>query len=117
MKRIFLMLPALGLAGAASAQSTGEIGYPQGSLGYEAIVQANYGAAEKQIQSSWQISREDPARLINLGGIYAKTGRKEEALKVLTQALNLEDVELILANGETVGSRDAARRALAQLRK
>lgn len=117
MNRFLFMLPALAIASAASAQLGGEIGYPQGSLGYEAIVQANYGAAEKQIQSSWQISREDPARLINLGQIYAKTGRKAEATKVLTQALNLEEVELVLANGDVIGSRDAARKALAMIRE
>lgn len=117
MKAIVCALPMLFVAGTAVAEPAGEIGYPQGSLGYDALVNANYSAAEKQILANSQISRDDPARLINLGQIYAQTGRRDEAIRVLKEVLAAEDVELILANGEAIGSRSAARKALSLLTK
>ena len=116
MKPRLLLLPVAFLASAAAAEPAGEIGYPQGSLGYDALVNANYATAEQQILDS-NIGKNDPARLINLGQIYRKTGRTELAIQVLEAAARLDEVELILANGEVIGSRDAARKALAALRK
>jgi tetratricopeptide (TPR) repeat protein len=113
MRLAHWMLPAVCLASAAVAEPGGEIGYPKGSLGYDALVSANYSAAERQILSDSRIAKNDPARLINLGQVYAKTGRTAEAIRVLEQAMRAEDIELILANGEVVGSREAARKALA----
>lgn len=112
-----LFIPLAALAGAAVAQPSGEIGYPQGSLGYDALVNANYTSAERQILADSRVAKNDPARLINLGQIYAKTGRTDEAIKVLEQAMRAEEMELILANGEVVGSRQAARRALDLIRR
>lgn len=117
MKIALVFLSAVTMTSAALAQSGGEIGYPKGSLGYDALVEANYTVAEKQILASSGVASNDPAKLINLGQIYAKTGRSEMAVKVLEQALREEDVELILANGETMGSREAARKALSLIRR
>lgn len=117
MRLHLIILPAVTLASAAVAQPGGEIGYPQGSLGYDALVEANYGVAERQILSDSRVAKDDPARLINLGQIYAKTGRTAEAVKVLERALRAEEVDLILANGEVVGSKVAARKALALLQR
>ena len=117
MKILVLAVPALLLSTTALAQSAGEIGYPQGSLGYDALVKSNYSAAEAQILASKKVARDDPARLINLGQIYAQTGRTSEAIDVLSQAIAADEVELILANGDAISSRDAARKVLSQLRK
>ena len=124
MKLGLFLLPIACLASAvaanpntAAANPGGEIGYPQGSLGYDALVKADYEAAEQQIQLDSGIAKNDPARLINLGQIYWKTGRTGMAIEVLEAALRSEDVELVLANGDVIGSRDAARRTLATIRK
>lgn len=117
MKIIALAVPLMMMSAAATAQQGGEIGYPQGSLGYDALVNANYGAAEAQILASSKVAKNDPARLINLGQIYAQTGRTAEAVDVLRQAIAADEVELILANGDSISSRDAARKVLSQLQK
>ena len=116
MKLGLAFLPLASLAGVALAEP-GEIGYPEGSLGYDALVNANYAIAERQIMSDSHVAKNDPARLINLGQIYANTGRTAEAIKVLEKAMRVEETELILANGEVVGSREAARRALNLIRR
>lgn len=116
MKLGLLLLPVACLTSAAVADPGGEIGYPEGSLGYDALINANYKTAEQQILES-RIGKNDPARLINLGQIYRKTGRTDMAIRVLEEAARLEEVELILANGEVIGSRDAARKALAAIRR
>lgn len=117
MKLGLLLLSVACVASAAIANPAGEIGYPVGSLGYDALVKANYEAAERQILSDSRIAKNDPARLINLGQIYWKTGRTDMAIRVLEEAARSEDMELILANGEVIGSRDAARKTLAMIRK
>lgn len=117
MKLGLLLLPVACLASAALANPGGEIGYPEGSLGYDALVKANYGVAEQQILSDSRIAKNDPARLINLGQIYWKTGRTDMAIRVLEAAMRSEEVELILANGEVISSREAARKTLASIRK
>ena len=117
MKLGLAFMPLAALAGAALAEPGGEIGYPEGSLGYDALVNANYTTAERQILSDSRVAKNDPARLINLGQIYAKTGRTAEAIKVLEQAMRAEEMELILANGDVIGSREAARKALDLIRE
>lgn len=117
MKLGLMLLPSACFACAAFANPAGEIGYPKGSLGYDALIKANYAAAERQILSDNRTSRNDPAKLINLGQIYWKTGRADEAIRVLEAVAQAEEVELILANGKIIGSRDAARKALATIRR
>lgn len=103
------------LAGPAAAADSGEIGYPKGSLGFNALVEADYSTAESQLRARNQVAKNDPARLINLGVVLAKTGRAEQAARLFERAMEAEEVELILANGEQVSSRQAARRAMRAL--
>lgn len=117
MKLAAILLPLACFATAAAANPAGEIGYPKGALGYDALVKADYQAAEQQILSDDRTAKNDPAKLINLGQIYWKTGRVEMAIEVLEAAVRSEEVDLILANGEIVSSRDAARQTLASIRK
>lgn len=117
MKLGLLLVPMACVAGAALADPGGEIGYPEGSLGFDALVKANYHAAEQQILLDSRVAKNDPARLINLGQIYWKTGRTEKAINVLEAAMRAEEVELILANGEVISSWDAARKTLASIKK
>ncbi|MBA3576659.1 MAG: tetratricopeptide repeat protein [Sphingomonas sp.] len=100
-------------AGHAAAQQR-EIGYPKGSLGVQAILDADYDTAERQLDD-FRVDDKDPGRLINLGSIFAKTGRTESAERHFKQVLEEENVELILADGRTMPSHDIARLALSRL--
>ena len=74
----------------------------------------DYASAEQQIRES-NVSKYDPARALNLGFIYAKTGRADKAAKQFRRVLMADDQDLILANGELVSSHEAARRAIGAL--
>lgn len=110
----FLGAVALVFSGAAAAQQQ-EIGYPKGSLGVEAILNADFAAAERQLDD-FRVSKDDPGRLINLGFVFMNTGRAQDAAKHFEQVLEQDNVDLIVADGRTMYSHDIARRALGQLR-
>ena len=112
------LLITVSVAGIAQAKpaSNGEIGYPNGSIGYDALVLGDNEKAIAQILADSRVSRQDPARLINLGQAYARTGRVFEALAMFNAARDAhEPVDLILADGRVMSSDDAAGKALASL--
>ena len=112
--RVMLLIAASGIALAmspATAQSN-EIGYPSGSLALEAIADADYAAAERKLRGEFRVAEDDPARLINHGYVLAKIGRAADAARMFEKAAAAEDVELLLADGRVMSSREAARRAL-----
>lgn len=118
MKILFVSMLAFSFAGVANAQpaASGEIGYSQGSLGYDALIAGDNGRAIAQIMADEKVSRKDPARLINLGQAYARTGRIAEAAQLFQAAIESRDqIDLILADGTVMNSREAAKRALAKL--
>jgi hypothetical protein len=82
--------------------------------GYSSLLGADYATAEREIRAA-DVSKYDPARSINLGIALAKTGRKDAAAEQFRYVLQEEDVEMVVANGDTVMSHDVARRALAAL--
>lgn len=118
MTRKFSLLLAVAAAataaGAAAAQQR-EIGYPEGSLGVQAILSADYASAERQLDD-FRVSKNDPGRLINLGFVLMKTGRTGDAARHFEQVLEQDNVDMIVADGRTMYSHDIARRALSQLR-
>lgn len=93
-----------------------EVEYPQGSLGYSALLDSDYARAEAQLRSDNGVSSSDPARLINLGQVLARTGRTGEAARLFKQVRSSDNVEVVLADGRTMGSQEAANRALRALR-
>lgn len=111
----FAATVALLVSSAAAAQEA-EIGYPAGSLGYQALINGDYATAEKQILAG-RVGKYDPARALNLGLILARTGRGDEAAVQFRRVLLHEDVELILGNGESMSSHAAARAGLDSLRR
>ena len=119
MKLLFLGALVTGLMGvAAHAQPTmnTETAYPKGSIGYEALVKGDNAQAVSQILTSAQVSRHDPAKLLNLGRAYARMGRMEEASNMFAAAMQSRDsVDLVLADGRVMNSKDAARKAYAGL--
>ncbi|HUE78653.1 MAG TPA: tetratricopeptide repeat protein [Sphingomicrobium sp.] len=110
-----MLFGAAMFASPATAADPAEIGYPKGSLGFNALVEADYSTAESQLRANKRVAKNDPARLINLGVVLAKTGRAEQAARLFERAMAADEVELILASGEQVSSRDAARRAMRAL--
>lgn len=111
----FAAMAALLVSGAAAAQEA-EIGYPAGSLGYQALMNGDYATAEKQILAG-RVGKYDPARALNLGLVLARTGRTGEAAVQFRRVLLHEDVELIVGDGETMSSHAAARAGLNSLRR
>lgn len=113
------LLAAVGLAAILAspvAAEPAEIEYPAGSLGYSALLSADYARAEAQLRSDQGLSSNDPARLINLGQVLARTGRTETAARLFKRVRAADDVAVVLADGRTMGSQEAAERALRQLR-
>ncbi len=105
----FLMLATPVLAEAPE----GEIGYAKGSLGYDALVAGDNHTAVAQLEAADGVSAKDPARLINLGQAYQRTGRAGDAAKMFTAAMNSNrSFDLVLADGTVINSRTAAKLAL-----
>ena len=119
MKLLLTGALVTGLMGfAAHAQPTMNIetAYPKGSIGYEALVTGDNARAVSQILASAQVSRHDPAKLINLGHAYARMGRMAEASALFTVVMQSRDsVDLVLADGRVMNSKEAARKAYARL--
>ena len=115
MKMLFLALAASLLPASVSARPGGEVDYPRGALGYDALMSRDLPKAEAQLRASRGMFWNDPARLINYGQVMAKTGRTDEAAALFRQAMRSDDLELVLADGSVMTSRDAAATALKRL--
>jgi hypothetical protein len=117
------MLPLLALAAlplSACATSNGaalvENGYERGALGVAAIDRGDYAAAEQVIERRpGSIAADDPARLINLGTVYMKTGRPGMALSAWRLAAASDRHAMVeTRDGRWVNTRDLAEQALAR---
>jgi Flp pilus assembly protein TadD len=98
-----LLVPAPAIAQFASVNDP--------APGYSSLMNSNYSSAEREIRAA-NVSPYDPARSINLGIALAKTGRTDEAAQQFRSVLSEDDVEMVVANGQTVMSHEVARRAL-----
>lgn len=106
-----LPLAAIAFASPASAQiSTRDDPAP----GYSSLLHSDFTHAEREIRGS-RVAAGDPAAAINLGIALAKTGRRAEAAEQFRSVLMQDDVEMVVANGETLMSHAVAERALASL--
>lgn len=110
-----LLLGVASLSTAAFARD-GEVEYPEGALGYGAILAQDYPKAEEQLRD-YRAHKDDPARLINYGTVLANTGRPDKAARQFKRAMQVDNVELVLADGTVVTSRDAALQALRALQR
>lgn len=91
-----------------------EQGYQRGALGVAAIDRGDWAAAETQLSELRGIRSDDPARLINLGKVYAETGRVGDAMTVWKLALaSKHQFEVVTAEGRIVSTDQLAREALA----
>lgn len=110
---LFAALPVAALL--VSAPASAQFGsYNDPAPGYSSLMHSDFTTAEREIRGA-NVAANDPARAINLGIALAKTGRRDEAAQLFHSVLTQDDVEMIVANGETVMSHDLASRALASL--
>ena len=115
-KSALAALTAIALSACAGKQSgmMVEQGYQRGALGVAAIDRGDWAAAETQLSELRGIRSDDPARLINLGKVYAETGRVGDAVTVWRLALaSKQQVEVITAEGRVVSTDQLVREALA----
>jgi Flp pilus assembly protein TadD len=111
-----LVTGLMGVAAHAQPTMNIETAYPKGSIGYEALVKGDNERAVSQILASAQVSRHDPAKLLNLGHAYARLGRMDEASALFTVVMQSRDsLDLVLADGSVMNSKEAARKAYARL--
>lgn len=112
------LVAACGLAVPSFGQhaAAGEIAYPRGSLGYDALMRGDPMAAEAQLRANTSVSANDPARLINLGRALEQTGRHAEAMTMYRAAIDSpKRFDLVLASGRVMDSRLVAKTALRRL--
>ena len=108
---VALPIAAIAFASPASAQIS-TVNDP--APGYSSLLHSDFANAEREIRGS-KAAAGDPAAAINLGIALAKTGHRDEAAQQFRSVLMQEDVEMVVANGETVMSHAVAERALASL--
>jgi len=100
----------------AFAQDSGEIGYAKGALGYDALVAGQNELALQQLEAAVAVDVNDPARLINLGQVYARMGRAGDAARMFMTAMQSDrNFDLVLSDGTVINSRKAANQALQNL--
>ncbi|HYN45128.1 MAG TPA: hypothetical protein VES64_00385 [Allosphingosinicella sp.] len=91
-----------------------ETGYAPGALAVAAIERQDWARAERLLLDTSRGSADDPARLINLGEVYWRTGREAEALSVWRRALASDrQFEVETMGGRAVSTAQLAREALA----
>ena len=118
-KSALAALAAIALSACAGKQPglMVEQGSQRGALGVAAIDRGDWTAAETQLSELRGIGSDDPARLINLGKVYAETGRVEDAVRVWRLALaSNRQFEVVTAQGRIVSTDQLAREALARYR-
>lgn len=111
-----LALTALSLGACAANQTApiAESGYAPGALAIAAIERQDWTRAEHLLTDTSRGNADDPARLINLGEVYWRTGREGEALTVWRRALaSGRHFEVETMAGRTLSTAQLAREALA----
>ncbi len=79
-----------------------------GSYAGSAIASGEYVEAERMLQPASYADARDPARLINLATVYARTERFGEARAALDRVHQLPDEMLLLADGVSYSSHKVA---------
>ncbi|HYI40666.1 MAG TPA: hypothetical protein VE053_10135 [Allosphingosinicella sp.] len=116
-KSVSALVGALALSACATADrgQLVEQGYQRGALGVAALERGDWTVAESQLSELRGIPSDDPARLINLGKVYAETGRVRDAVTVWRLALaSNRHFEVLTAEGRVISTDRLAREALAR---
>jgi hypothetical protein len=112
--KAFILAAVSALAIGSSAAAAQLSSYNDPAPGYSSLLHSDFTNAEREIRGS-KVAAGDPAAAINLGIALAKTGHRDEAAQQFRSVLSQDDVEMVVANGETVMSHEVATRALASL--
>lgn len=105
---------SLGACAANRMAPIAETGYAPGALAVAAIERGDYARAEQLLTDPGRGDADDPARLINLGEVYWRTGRQAEAIAAWRRALASDrPVDVDTLGGRTVSTTQLAREALA----
>lgn len=106
-----LVQPAAALAADRSGQDRVDVAY-------EEMANGQNRAAIQEIQASGLARKGDPSALINLGTAYARVGETGKALEAYQAAMaSQERYDVQLSDGSWVDTREAARRAIRDLKK
>lgn len=101
-------LAALTLAVPALA-SDAEINYPKGSLGFAELVAGDNEGAIRSMKADANVAHDDPARLLNLGLAYERSGDFQTAQTYYSAVLTrTRPAQLVLSNGAVVDSHELA---------
>lgn len=103
------------LAALGATASYAQTGGATGSYGANAIAAGKLSEAERALRPVSQADAADPARLINIATVYARTQRAAEAKAALLRVQALPAEELDLANGSSRSSHVIANALLASL--
>ena len=110
----FAMTP--GLASAGHADAHGNSDFVGNVSGHDVLRTANLDAAIDALKEECRKSDNDPALLINLGQAYARAGDFVRAEQSFLKAHNSRKrYDIMLANGEVMSTRAAAKEALTWL--
>jgi hypothetical protein len=106
-----------GGAAFAALSSTVALAQAPADSGYAAaaITSGQLAAAEHALQPSSYADAADPARLINIATVYARTERFSEARAALARVRALPAEQLDLANGKSYSSHVIAAAMLERL--
>lgn len=100
----------LALAAPAQAQDS------ERTYAFDAIQRADLAAAEARLLAQRAEEPNEPAVLINLAHVYAKTDRLDQAAALYAEVLNGENVLMATRDGSPAWSHDLARRAMDRTR-
>ncbi|KUO56273.1 MAG: hypothetical protein APF78_12280 [Sphingomonadales bacterium BRH_c3] len=93
-----------------------EVRSAESQVGYEALMAGDNERAIAEIEANRVLAQNDPARLLNLGIAYARSGDESQARAMFQAALTSADqMELETSQGDWVYSRALARQALRML--
>jgi hypothetical protein len=113
VKKRVVGLSLLACFAASAPAQTVENGYPMGSLAVAAIERQDWATAERLLNQPSTVSRNDPARLINLGRVYLATGRPELARNAFSRAFaSSRHTEVETLSGQIISTRELSRLAL-----
>ncbi|QIG53494.1 hypothetical protein G6N82_04420 [Altererythrobacter sp. BO-6] len=100
----------------ASESSEIEVVSTESQVGYEALMAGDNARAIAEISSNASLAQDDPARLLNLGIAYARSGDEGQARQLFKAALaSRNQMELETSQGDWIYSRALAREALQML--
>lgn len=106
----------VGFASIALLAAAAPLAAQNDKVGYEPLMEGRTLAAIAEIESNNALHAKDPARLINLGIAYARTGQPAQARALFEAAMRSENrLALETSAGEWKDSRHLARLALKML--